>query len=312
MSFPELPPAADGEVLLVSSCYAGEEAQWGGVLGEVAGCRHGDVLVLGSGEVRLRLVANTGWGLLYGGNLPALVPAEGAASPVVVLVDDRMVYGGGGPLLVDLALIPGRAVRVRSDSLREVLAAMLDGALTFDDLVRDMDTSGVYQGGDGRPAFPAPVWKPHRNFPGLASTAEALLVRTSFEDEDGWQALLAEFGGIDEDGWVGADLAPSDFDVEDYPLAALVVDDRTFEGLHPGQVPALVPPGNPPTLVALADTRTFTDSGRPLTVVDLYDTPGQLAVLPWHRVGSMACNLQIANMDFHDYVAREGTRPWWA
>ncbi|MEU9409863.1 hypothetical protein AB0E08_29815 [Streptomyces sp. NPDC048281] len=93
--------------------------------------------------------------------------------------------------------------------------------------------------------------------------------------------------------------------VEHYPLTALVVDNPAFEGLQPGQVPALVPPEEHTTLVALADARTFTEPGRPLTVVDLYDSPGLQAVLPSREVGSMACNLEIANMDFHEFVAED-------
>lgn len=51
--------------------------------------------------------------------------------------------------------------------------------------------------------------------------------------------------------------------------------------------------------------------GRPLTVVDLYDAPGQPAVLPCRMVGTLAANLEIDNMDFHEFVAVEGTEPWW-
>ncbi|MEU7414904.1 hypothetical protein AB0B40_37410 [Streptomyces sp. NPDC042638] len=64
-----------------------------------------------------------------------------------------------------------------------------------------------------------------------------------------------------------------------------------------------------PPLVVLADARTCTEPGRPLTVVDLYDTPGQSTVLPCREVGSMACNLEISNMDFHEFVAVEAVEP---
>ncbi|MHB9856753.1 DUF6924 domain-containing protein [Streptomyces sp. YIM S03343] len=73
---------------------------------------------------------------------------------------------------------------------------------------------------------------------------------------------------------------------------------------------ALVPPEEHTTLVALADARTFAEPGRPPAVVDLYDTPGRQAVLPCREVGSMACNLEIANMDFYEFVAEEGMKPW--
>lgn len=311
MSFPELPQPASGEVLLVCTCYEDGRALWGGLLNEIGGRREGDVLVLGGSEVRLHLVEDRAWDYLHGGNVPALVPGGGLLPPVVVLADIPVVYGGDGPLLVDLASIPGRGVRIPSARLGEILAALLGGALAFDDLVRNMDRYGMYQGDGGRPAFLAPTPPSRRSFPALPSTPAALLVRTSFDDEEGWRALLDELGGVDEDGWVGADRQPDEIDVEHYPLTALVVDDRAFEGLLSGQVPALVPPGEHTTLVALAGARTFAEPERPLTVVDLYDTPGHSAVLPCRMVGSMACNLEIGNMDFHEFVAEEGMEPWW-
>lgn len=310
MSVPELPQSAPDEVLLVCTCYEDGRALWGGLLDELGARREDDGLAFGGGGVRLRVVEDDGWDYLHGGNIPALVPDGSPVPAVVVLADIPVVYGGDGPLLVDLAAIPGRGVRVPSVRLGEILAALLGGALAFDDLVRDMDLCGMYQGDGGRPAFPTPT-PPRRSFPSLPSTAAALLVRTCFDDEAGWRALLDELGGTDADGWVGADLDLDEIDVEHYPLTALVVGNPAFEGLQPGQVPALVPPGEHTTLVALADARTFAEPGRPLTVVDLYDTPGLQAVLPCREVGSMACNLEIANMDFSDFVTQEGTKPWW-
>ncbi|TDD17054.1 DUF6924 domain-containing protein [Nonomuraea diastatica] len=310
MSRPKLPPPAPGDVLLVCTCYEDGTALYGQLLNEIGGHQEGDVLVLGDSGVRLRLAEDSGWDYLHGGNVPALI-LDGPVPPVAVLVDIPVVYGGAGPLLVDLAAIPGRGVRVPPDRLGEILAALLAGALAFDDLVRDMDRFGLYQGDGGRPAFPVPAAAPHRSFPALPSTGSALLVRTSFDDEEAWHALLAELGGADEDGRLGADLDEDEIDVEEFPLEALVVDDRAFEGLQPGEIPALVPPEEHTTLVALADDRTFAEPGRPLTVVDLYDIPGQPAVLPCRMAGSLACNLEIANMDFHEFIAEEGEEPWW-
>ena len=250
MSFPELPRPTHGEVLLVSACYEHDKALWGELLDEVGGRRENDVLVLGGG-VRLRPVEGSGWENLLGGNVPALVPGGGLGSPVVVLADISVVYGGDGPLLVDLAGIPGRGVRVPSSRLGEILAALAGGTLAFDGLARGMDRRGMYEGDGGRPAHPVPVFPaptlPSRfSFPALPSTEQALLVRTSFDDEKGWRTLLDELGGADEDGWIGTHLDPDEIDVDHYPLEALVVDDRAFEHLGPGQVPALVPPGSAP------------------------------------------------------------------
>lgn len=304
MSFPELPQPAPGEVLLVCTCYEDGRALWGRLLDEIGARRENAGLVVEGSGVRLRMAENGGWGHLHGGNIPALVPDSSPVPPVVVLADIPVVYGGDGPLLVDLAEIPGRGVRIPSARLGEILADLLGGELSFDDLVHDMDRCGTYQGSGGRPALPTPT-PPRRSFPSLPSTPAALLVRTCFDDEAGWQALLNELGGTDEDGWVGADLDPDEIDVEHYPLTALLVDNPAFEGLQPGHVPALVPPEEHTTLVALADARTFAETGRPLTVVDLYDTPGQQAVLPCREVGSMVCNLEIANMDFYEFVAED-------
>ncbi|MGW4771266.1 DUF6924 domain-containing protein [Nocardia sp. NPDC004278] len=316
MSFPKLPQSETGDVLLVCACYEDGIARWGKLFHEIAARREGDVLVVGGSEVRLRPSEDSGWHLLYGGNVPALVADGGPVPSVVVLADIPVVYGGDGPLLVDLALIPGRGVRVPSARLGAILAELLGGALTFDHLVRDMDVCGMYQGDGGRPAFPAPTALPHRPFPALPATAGVLLVRTFFDDEEGWRALLDELGGTDEDGWVGEDPDLDEIDVGHYPLTALVVDDRAFEGLLPGQVPALVPPPEEhteehTTMVVLADARTFAEPGRPLTAVDLYDTPGQPAVLPCRMVGSLASNLEISNMYFYEFVAVEDTEPWW-
>ncbi|MER6508643.1 hypothetical protein ABT158_17605 [Nonomuraea sp. NPDC001636] len=305
MSFPELPQPEPGEVLLLRVCFDDDTERWDGLPDEIGGRREGDVLVLGDG-VRLRPIEDIRWESLRGGNVPALVTDGG---PVAVLVDLPAVYGDG-LLLVDLAATPGRGVRVPSARLGEILTALLDGTLEFDHLVRDMDVYGIYQGDGGRPAFPTPAAVPHRSFPALPTGV--LLVRTCFDDEEGWHALLTELGGADQEGWIGADLDLDEIDVDHYPLTASVLDDRAFDGLLPGQVPALVPPGTDDlTLVILADARTFAEPGRPLTVVDLYDAPGQIAVLPCRMVGSMAANLEIANMDFHEFVAVEDTDPWW-
>ncbi|MFF4038155.1 hypothetical protein [Streptomyces sp. NPDC001816] len=76
MSFPGLPEPAPGEALLVCTYYKDGKALWGGLLNEIGGRREGDVLVLGSSGVRLRLAENHGWDHLYGGNVPALCRAR--------------------------------------------------------------------------------------------------------------------------------------------------------------------------------------------------------------------------------------------
>ncbi|WP_404827839.1 DUF6924 domain-containing protein [Streptomyces aureocirculatus] len=87
-------------------------------------------------------------------------------------------------------------------------------------------------------------------------------------------------------------------------LIATIVDDRTFEDRRPAQVPALVPAGVSarPTMVAHADSVTMSGPERLLFVVDLYDTPGQAARIRLGEAGLMAVHLELANMDFGDFV----------
>ncbi|WBB63947.1 hypothetical protein O7599_16125 [Streptomyces sp. WMMC500] len=308
MPGPQLPRTTSGDVLVICTYYQDGAPDWGGLLQQI----ERGALVPDGASVRLRPVADAGWDHLSGGQVPALLPPGGAAAPVAVLVDISGQYGW--PLLVDLAAIPGRGVRVKTDLLGEAVTGLCDGTLVFDDLVRAMDARGAYRGDAGRPAFPTPTTPPPRAFPALPAAAyegATLLVRTWFGDDDGWRALLAELGGIDAEGWVGADLDPDDIDVDDYPLTAMVVDDPGYAGLPPGAVPALLPPEGHTVLVLLADAQTFAGPGRPLVAVDPDDTPGHVAVLPLREAGSMACNLEIANMDFADFVAVAGVRPWW-
>jgi hypothetical protein len=284
-------------VLLICTCYEEGSARWGEVLDILDGRRDRDTVVLGNGGVQLRTTEHPRWDFLHGGNFPALV-AEGSGAPVAVLVDIPAVYGGGAVLLVDLRDIPGRGVRISADDLGGVLAELLGGSLRFDELVRGMDRFGIYHGDNGAPAIPTPTRVIRSSFPQLPVSEMTLLVRTDFTDEQGWRAFAGALDGSEEDGRLPA--GEEFYDAVE--LSALVVDDRGFEHLQPGQVPALVPPDEHTTMVALADAATLADPAHPLLVVDLYDTPGQAARVPLAEAGSMAVNLEIANMDFGDFV----------
>lgn len=298
MSYPMLPIPATGEVLLVSTCYKDDRALWDEVLQTLGGHRDGDVLVLADEGVRLRLVENPLWNSLYGGNFPALVPA-GSQAPVVALADIPAAYGGGAVLLVDLREIPGRGVRVPTESLDRVLAGLFAGTLRFDELVEGMDRYGDFQGDGEEPATPTPTDVIRTSFPPLPAIEATLLVRTDFNDEHGWRNLLDGLGELDHENRTHADF--DNLDEGEVGFEALVVDDREFESLQPGQVPALVPPKADVTMVALADAVTLADPDLPLLVVDLYDTPGQAIRIPLAEVGSMAANLEISNMDFSEF-----------
>ncbi|WP_069167270.1 DUF6924 domain-containing protein [Nocardia altamirensis] len=308
MSYPKLPQPHPGEVLLVCTSYDDDTAHWGDLLDGITGRREGDVLIVGDSGVRLRLIEDWMWDSVRGGHFPARLPRT--SSPPFIIVGDSAAAYGTAPLLVDLAVIPGRGVRVPLDRLGEILSTLLSGTLTFDHLVSEIDVHGTYQGNGGRPAFPALPTAPRRvPFPKLPSTDGVLLVRTFFGTDEGWHTLLDELGGVDDQGWVGADTNFDETDTQFSPLTALTIDHRAFKGLLPGHTPALVPGHAPTTL--LADARTFTQPDRPLLAVDLRDAPGRHTVLPRRMVGLMAGALEIGEADFDSYVAMEGVKQWW-
>jgi hypothetical protein len=302
LSYPMLPLTQAGEVLLVATDYEDSQAQWDNVPDSLGGHWDGnDFLLLGESGIRLRGVKDPGWDYLQGGSFPALVP-EGSQAPVVALADITVTCGAGPVLLIDLREVPGRGVRVPAASLVRVLGGLQEGTIRFGELVQEMDNTGTYLGGGGVPSNATPtavVRSGFPQFPAVEADEVTLLVRTDFSDPVGWRALLDELGGVDEDNMTDIDF--DRIEAQEPSLTSLVVDDRAFESLQPGQVPALVAPGAQFTMVALADDMTMADPARSLLVVDLYDTPGHAIRVPLNVVGSMACNLEISNMYFYEY-----------
>lgn len=305
MQFPMLPIPAPGEVLFVNTCYEADMAMWNQALQTVGGRRDGDVVVLGEGEhqIGLRLTESPGWDYLHAGDFPALRP-QGFNAPVIVQADIPAVFGGDAPLLVDLREVPGRGVRVPPARLERVLTGLHEGTVSFHELVSGMDRCGTYLGDAGAATNPTPTGVIRTDYPQFPTCpSSTLLVRTDFKNDEGWRSLLSALGSLDEDGYTepGAD----GIDPDEVALFARVVDDPAFESLQPGQVPALVPTvgreEQHTTMVALADAETLADPAHRLLVVDLYDTPGQSLRIPFSGAGSMAVNLEIANMDFFDF-----------
>lgn len=289
-------------MLLVATCYEDAEAKWDNVPEALGGRWDGeDSLILGESGIRLRAVKDPGWNDLYGGSIPALVP-EGSQAPVVALADVGVIFGAEAVLLIDLREVPGRGAHVLAKQLERVLSGLREGNIRFDELVHEMDTTGTYLGGFGAPSSPTPTAVVRSDFPRLPAVETdeiTLLVRTDFSDPESWRALLDELGGADENN-----MTEIDFErimAHKSSLNSLVVDDRGYESLQPGQIPALMPPGTQFTMVALADGATMADPARSLLVVDLYDTPGHAIRVPLNVVGAMASNLEVGNMDFYEY-----------
>ncbi|MEY9858679.1 hypothetical protein ABH935_004294 [Catenulispora sp. GAS73] len=310
MPFPMLPLPAPGEVLLVNTCYEDDGTPlWDAILQTVGGRRDEDLVILGDGDgdVRLRLTENPGWDYLHGGDFPALLP-PGFDAPVIAQADISAVYGADAMMLIDLREVPGRGVRIPTAELGRVLPGLHDGTISFDELIRGMDRCGTYLGDAGEPTNPTPTGVVRTSFPQLPVYPLTLLVRTDFENHEGWSSLLSALGDLTEDNETQVDF--SDTGSSDLGLSALVVDDPAFESLQPGQVPALVPTvgrnDQHTTMVALADAQTLADPVHRLLVVDLHDTPGQSIRMPLAGAGSLAANLEIANMDFYEFENYEG------
>jgi hypothetical protein len=316
MPFPMLPLPAPGEVLLVNTCYEADGiVMWNEVLQTLGGRRDGDAIVLGETdtdtdtdtgtgtEITLRLTEHPDWDYLHAGDFPALRPPDFNAS-VIVQADISAVYGGDAPLLVDLREVPGRGVRIPPERLAVILTSLHAGTITFNELIRGMDLCGTYLGDAGAPMNPTPTDVIRTDYPQLPlCPSGTLLVRTDFDNAEGWTSLLSSLGTLDEDGYPQPDA--DDTDPSDVDLFACVIDDPTFESLQPGQVPALIPTitkdAQHTTMVALADARTLADPAHHLLVVDLYDTSGQSIRISLSGAGAMAINLEIANMDFHEF-----------
>lgn len=302
MSYPMLPPTQPGEVLLIATVYEDARAKWDNVPESLGGRWDGEEFVLpGESGIRLRGAEHPRWNGLPGGGFAALVP-EGSQAPVVALADITVIYGAGPVLLIDLREVPGRGVRVPAGELARVLNGLGEGTIRFDELVHEMDVTGSYRGDCWPPSSPTPTAVVRSGFPSFPAGQDGevtLLVRTDFGHPAGWRALLDELGGVDEDSMTALDF--DRIERQEPSLTSLVLDDRAFESLQPGQVPALVVHGTEFTMVALADEVTMADPAHPLLVVDLWDTPGQAIRVPLNVVGSMACNLEISNMDFYEY-----------
>ncbi len=115
---------------------------------------------------------------------------------------------------------------------------------------------------------------------------ELLFVRTHFEDDQAWKALLADATAF-HDG---------------FRAAIRPVDDRRFQGLTVERLMKLVPQGQEPLYVFLVDRDALTRADRAVRVVNLYEPRGaSFRVIPAH-LWSVQANLSLANMDWEEFT----------
>ena len=121
----------------------------------------------------------------------------------------------------------------------------------------------------------------------LPKTDHSLLLRTNFSEDAGWTALCEAIRRPSEDGFTASIDGVSDPDYDALTIEQLVV---------------LCPKGGDRRFAFIADTSTFTDSERPILVVDLNDEPGRtFRVIP-SEIWGVENNLSIANMDFREFA----------
>ena len=115
---------------------------------------------------------------------------------------------------------------------------------------------------------------------------ELLFVRTHFEDDQAWKALLADATAF-HDG---------------FRAAIRPVDDRRFQGLTVERLMKLVPQGQEPLYIFLVDRDALTRADHAVRVVNLYESRGaSFRVIPAH-LWSVQANLSLANMDWEEFT----------
>jgi hypothetical protein len=121
----------------------------------------------------------------------------------------------------------------------------------------------------------------------LPKTDHSLLLRTNFSEDASWTALCEAIRRPSEDGFTASIDGVSDPD---------------YDGLTIEQLVVLCPKGGDRRFAFVADRSTFTDSERPILVVDLNDEPGRTFRVILSEIWGVENNLSIANMDFREFA----------
>lgn len=112
-----------------------------------------------------------------------------------------------------------------------------------------------------------------------------LVVRTDFADDTAWRAVT--------------DLLVQP--VDGFVVGLYFVDDRRYEGVTAEELLAHAA-GVDITFAFLADRRTMTEPEHTLVCVDLWRERGRSFRVTPAEVAAVQNNLEIANMDFHEFA----------
>ncbi|MFF8841373.1 DUF6924 domain-containing protein [Streptomyces sp. NPDC015127] len=135
----------------------------------------------------------------------------------------------------------------------------------------------------------------------------ALIVRTAYDDEAAWQAVVAD---LVQPWGIGGE----------YDADVHLVDDPAWDGATPGDVLAVARADEDLSVVFLADSVTMQCAHRGLLALDIHDEdedldpmdggppPREFRTVP-AGVHTVHANLSIANMDFEDFAEAAFTDP---
>jgi hypothetical protein len=120
----------------------------------------------------------------------------------------------------------------------------------------------------------------------IPTTDNALLIRTDFTDQSGWETLTA----------IARELAdPFIFNVE-------IIDDRANSSATVEQLMGALPDDYPHSFMVVADRVSTSQPDHPLLIVDLLEERGRQFRAVAAQVASIDNNLSIANMGFEEFA----------
>jgi hypothetical protein len=148
------------------------------------------------------------------------------------------------------------------------------------------------QGRAIRGIFNRPIHQEYTIKP-LPESEAALVVRTDFSDERGWQAIRSRI--------------QSPFRL--FRPEVLFVEDREYEGVGVDELLRLFPDHSRHSFVALADRAAMSPPDHALLLVNLnpYEEPrgATFRAVP-SQLGGIATNLSLGNMDFREFAESVG------
>lgn len=125
----------------------------------------------------------------------------------------------------------------------------------------------------------------------IPSTETAILLRTDFSDEAGWQSLIAAAEGASE---------PFMFTMQN-------IDDPAFAGMGIADILAAIGADYPHSCIAIADSAAMKSPIHPVAVVDLVENRGAEFRCAAAHLASVDNNLSIGNMGFSEFAANVGS-----